>query len=110
MYSASEPWYTEMILIRAQKEIMAWLEQASVSPDYENELIVTVDQPQKEGYEDIETAWQNLPQNDRPLVELMDVQGMQSEVDRLERWDYFVKTGEAPPYDSNDEEEGTGKK
>ena len=99
-YSSSEPWYTEMILIRALRPVLSYLEQVATTPGtFENPLIVVVERPE----EVPEDNWDDLKDDQKPAVSTVDPEVMEDAVKQARRWRKFEETGEVP--DSDDEEE-----
>ncbi|KHO01379.1 uncharacterized protein MAM_00380 [Metarhizium album ARSEF 1941] len=64
-YSSSEPFYIEMVLIRALKPALGYLESVALTPGYENDDIVVAGKPKQESADD---NWEKLADWERPTV------------------------------------------
>lgn len=58
--------------------------------------------------------WSKLPEENKPGVVTLDQEEMKKRIKELRRWKKFEETGEAPDWDTDDEEEeelpqGSGK-
>ena len=89
-----------MILIRALRPVLSYLEQVATTPGtFENPPIVIVERPEEEP----EDNWDDLKDDQKPAVSTVDPKVMEDAVRQARRWRMFEETGEVP--DSDDEEE-----
>ncbi|KAG8407401.1 hypothetical protein J3459_010680 [Metarhizium acridum] len=101
-YSSSEPFYAEMVLIRALKPALQYLENVALAPGYENDDILVAAKPKQEFTDE---DWEKLPDSEKPLIGVVDEDHMKQEVKNQKRWRKFLETGEACDTDSSDDEE-----
>ncbi|PHH79822.1 hypothetical protein CDD80_3683 [Ophiocordyceps camponoti-rufipedis] len=70
-YSSSEPFYTELILIRALESVCSYIQAAATTPGFENPPIVVTKRPPPD--EVAEVDWEKIPQEEKPVVYVHEV-------------------------------------
>ncbi|KAI5467850.1 Arb2 domain-containing protein [Mariannaea sp. PMI_226] len=101
-YSSSEAQYTEVIAIRAIESVLGYLEDVSTTASFVNPPIIVIDRPTEQMAQD---EWDNLNENDKPIVQKVDNEAMIKQVKDLRYWRKFEQTGEAPESDSDGEQD-----
>ncbi|UKZ56730.1 hypothetical protein TrVGV298_010571 [Trichoderma virens] len=99
-FSSSEPMYAETILIRARSHILSHIQDVAMDPGYENPAITPIDCPPPAM---TEQHWDDLPEEDKPVVEKVDPAEFKEQVKQAKRWRKFQETGKAPDTDSEPE-------
>jgi L-lactate utilization protein LutC len=92
--------YAETILIRARSHILSHIQDVAMDPGYENPAITPVDCPPPAM---TEQHWDDLPEENKPVVEKVDPAEFKEQVKQAKRWRKFQETGKAPDTDSEPE-------
>ncbi|KAK7433234.1 hypothetical protein QQZ08_000170 [Neonectria magnoliae] len=101
-YSSSEPHHIELIAIRALGPALGYLQDVAMAPDFVNPPINIIERPKTEF---TDADWEKLPDEERPTVISVDPEIMKKELKQAKRWRRFEETGEAPDWDSDEEDE-----
>ncbi|KAH6605272.1 hypothetical protein Trco_006979 [Trichoderma cornu-damae] len=95
--SSSEPMYVETILIRARSHVLSYLQDVANDPGYENPIVTPADCPRPPMTEE---HWQDMPEEDKPVMSKADPAVLGEQIMQLRRWKKFEETGAAPDTDS----------
>ncbi|TWU72983.1 hypothetical protein ED733_004307 [Metarhizium rileyi] len=68
-YSSSEPFYVEMVLIRALQPALKYLEAVALTPGYENDDITIAEKPEKDL---TDMDWETIPDTEKPAILIVD--------------------------------------
>lgn len=91
-----------MVLIRALKPAIQYLETVALTPGYENDDILVAEKPKQEFTDE---DWEKVADSEKPLIRVVDADLMRQEVKNQKRWRKFLENGEACDTDSSDDEE-----
>lgn len=88
---------------------MAWLQEVSDTPNYLNNPNLPVISPvvadaKDDDEEARKRAWEGVPEESKPVVEVMDGKQMEKEKKLARAWLRYEKTGEFLASDDEDEE------
>ncbi|KAL7783548.1 Arb2 domain-containing protein [Trichoderma afarasin] len=100
--SSSEPMYDETILIRARSHIISHIQDVAMDLGYENPAVTPIDCPPPAM---TEQHWDDLPEENKPVVSKVDPAEFKAQVKQAKRWRKFQETGKAPDTDSESESE-----
>lgn len=110
MYSAGYcDSYVELILVEAHEAILAWLQEVSDTPGYRNDAHMPVISPVVAGAEEDDEearkrAWEDVPEESKPVVEVMDGEEMEKEKKLARAWLRYEATGEFVASDEENED------
>ncbi|KAI8680011.1 hypothetical protein NCS57_00280800 [Fusarium keratoplasticum] len=109
--SSGEPHYVELIAIRALEPALAYLQEIALTKGFVNPEMAVAERPPTDFTDE---DWSKLPEENKPGVVTLDQEEMKKRIKELRRWKKFEETGEAPDWDTDDEEEeelpqGSGK-
>ncbi|PFH59812.1 hypothetical protein XA68_11860 [Ophiocordyceps unilateralis] len=68
-FSSSEPFYTELVLIRALQSVANYIQVAAEAPDFENPPIVVTKRPQPDEVAELE--WDKVPLEAKPCISVV---------------------------------------
>ncbi|KAM5358332.1 hypothetical protein ACJZ2D_015373 [Fusarium nematophilum] len=98
-FSAGEPYFTELLTVRALRPALAYLEEVASTRDFENPPIAVAERlPTDFTDED----WNNLADENKPEVTTQNAEELKKQLKEMRRWKKFEETGEAPEWDSDE--------
>ncbi|KAF5658502.1 mitochondrial 40s ribosomal mrp2 [Fusarium heterosporum] len=99
-FSGGEQQYTELILIKALKPALAYLQEIAVTPDFVNPDMAVAERLPTDITDE---QWNELPEETKPEVTTLDPDVMKEQIKQLRRWKKFEETGLAPDSDSDED-------
>ncbi|RSL81021.1 hypothetical protein CEP51_006157 [Fusarium floridanum] len=100
--SSGEPHYVECIALRVLEPALAYLQEIALTKGFVNPEMAVAERPPTDFTDE---DWTKLPEENRPGVTTSDQEEMKKRIKELRRWKKFEETGQAPEWDSDDEEE-----
>lgn len=91
----------EVIAVRAIDSAAHFLHDVAMASGFVNPPITVMARPKNEHVED---NWDQLRDEQKPPVHMVDKKAIMEEVKQLRRWRKFEQTGQAPDSDSDDDE------
>ncbi|KFA53938.1 hypothetical protein S40293_01775 [Stachybotrys chartarum IBT 40293] len=101
-FSSSEPWYTEVTLIKALVPVLGYLQRVALDPDFENEPIIVTEHPRASSPA-AEDPWEKLGEHEKPLVTVTDPEWMDKERQSARGQGNGDDVERAPGLDSDDD-------
>lgn len=101
-FSSGEPWYAEMIFIKAFEPILEYLQEVALADDFENPTIEVIERPPVQEF--TEEDWEKVPEEDKPEITPLDYEALREELRQQRLWRKFERTGLAPNSDDEEEE------